>query len=251
MNRTLMSFPVAVFTAAVILFPSIAFSQGMKLQAGAGIGYEIPSGDYGGTTVDYYGGSKYGLSGGVNFHAKGRIGAAGVKLAAEIGYSSFSNSGSAEASGQGKVEISQKILSVKLGPEYMMSIPAVPLAPYVGANLMLNTISGETKFNGVAQVPSGTFDVKSATRFGLGFGAGVLYKIGPLMSLDLGIAYNMMNLLGRKFEVVNAANPDRIDSYTGLNDGKDPVAINGDEHIVGSGRSISTLQVALSLMFGI
>ncbi len=251
MKRTLMSVFAVVFTAVMVSFPSPAFSQGVKLQAGAGIGYEIPSGDYSGSTVDYYAGTKYGLSGGINFHAKGRIGAAGFKLAAEIGYSSLNNSGNSEASGQGKVEISQKIFSIKLGPEYMISIPAVPLTPYLGANLALNTISGQTKFNGVAQVPSGTYDVKSAMRFGLGLSGGVLYKISPLMSLDLSLSYNLMNLFGKSFEAVDPTHSQRIDSYVRLNDDKDPVAVNGSEHFIGSARSINTMQIALSLMFGI
>ena len=251
MKRSQRWVPAIVFAAAVIMsLPSPAFSQGIKLQAGAGIGYEIPSGDYSGSTMDYYAGTNYGLSGGINFHAKGRLGAAGFKLAAEIGYSSFSNSGNSEP-GKGKVDISQKIFTVKLGPEYTISIPAVPLTPYLGANLALNTISGQTKFNGVSAVPSGTYDVKSATRFGLGVNGGVIYKMGPLMSLDLGVSYNLVNLFGKSFEAVDPTHPQRIDSYVRLNDDKDLVPVDNSDHIVGAARSISTMQVALSLMFGI
>jgi opacity protein-like surface antigen len=249
MKRMRMSICAAVFVSAIL--PCSAFSQGIKLQAGAGIGYAVPAGDYAGTTADYYAGTKYGLSGGVNFHAKGRLGAAGFQLGVEIGYSSFSNSGSAEASGQGKVDISQKVLSVKIGPEYMINIPAVPLKPYLGANLALNTISGETKFNGVSSVPSGTFDVKSATRFGLGIGGGLVYKMGALTSLDLSVSYNFINLFGKKFEMVDLTNPKRIDSYLRLNDDKDVFPVDGSDHIIGAARSISSLEIGLSLMFGI
>jgi opacity protein-like surface antigen len=250
MKRTQMSVPAIVFAAAMIVLSVPELSRAQKLQAGAGIGYAIPAGDYSGSTIDYYAGTRYGLSGGINFHAKGRVGAAGFKLAAEIGYSMLSNTGNSEP-GQGKVDISQKILSVKLGPEYMISIPAVPLTPYLGVNLALNTISGETKFNGVSSVPSGTYDVKSAMRFGLGFAGGVLYKMGPLMSLDLSLSYNLMNLFGKSFEAVDPTHPQRIDSYVRLNDDKDPAVVNGSEHFIGAARSINTIQVALSLMFGI
>jgi len=249
MKRMRMSVCAAVFVS--VLLPCSAFSQGIKFQAGAGVGYAVPTGDYAGTTVDYYGGTKYGLSGGVNFHAKGRIGAAGFQLAAEIGYTSLANSGNAEASGQGKVDISQKVLSVKVGPEYMINIPAMPIKPYVGANIALNTITGQTKFNGVSSVPSGTFDVKSATRFGLGIGGGVVYKTGPLMSLDLSVSYNLLNLFGKKFEVVDLTNPRRIDSYLRLNDDKDVLPVDGSDHIIGAARSMSSLTIGLSLMFGI
>jgi opacity protein-like surface antigen len=251
MKRMQRVIQVTFFSAALFSLIFSASAQGIKLQAGAGIGYEIPTGDYGGTTADFYAGTKYGLSGGINFHAKGRIGAAGVKCAAEIVYSSFSNSGSAETSGQGKVDVSQSVLSVAIGPEYMVSLPVLPLAPYAGVNLAFNKISGETKFNGVSQVPSGTFAIESVTRFGIGLCGGVVYKINPLLSLDVGAAYNLMNLVGKKFEVVDAGNPDRIDSYTALNDGKDPVAVDGSEHIVGSGRSIQSLRINASVLFGI
>lgn len=250
MKHLSISVPAVVFAAAVMtMFSLPMFSQAEKLQVGAGVGYAIPAGDYSGSTVDYYAGTKYGLSGGLDVHAKGRIAIAGLKAAAEIGYSMFSNSGNAESSGQGKVDISQKVLSVKIGPEYHLSIPAVPLTPYVGANLALNTISGETTFNGVSAVPSGTFSVKSATRFGLGLSGGALCKIGPLMSLDVNVSYNLINLFGKSFEAVDR--PARVDSYKALNDDKDPVAVDNSDHVIGSARSIQSLQLALSLMFGI
>ena len=240
-----------VLLGAAVMMPSAVHSQGVKLQAGAGLGYAVPMGDYGGTTVDYYAGTSYGLSGGMNFHAKGRVGAAGFQLGAEIGYSMFSNKGDAEASGQGKVDVSQKVISVKLGPEYMINIPAVPVKPYLGAGLALNIISGETKFSGVSSVPSGSYDVASVTRFGLCIGGGVVYKTGPLMSLDLSVSYNMMNLIGKKYEMLDPVNPPRIDAYLNLNDDNDPIPVDGSGHIIGAARSIHSLQIGLTMMFGI
>jgi hypothetical protein len=79
----------------------------------------------------------------------------------------------------------------------------------------------------------------------------VVYKIGPLMSLDLGVSYNMLNLFGKKFEVVDLLNPKRVDSYKALNDDSDPIQFANDEHFIGASRSISSLEIGLTLMFGI
>lgn len=56
-------------------------------------------------------------------------------------------------------EISQKILSVKVGPEYRLSLPAVPFTPYLGANVAFNSFSGEFQNNGVSKLSSGTYTV--------------------------------------------------------------------------------------------
>jgi hypothetical protein len=243
---------VRVFLSAAVVMaalPFAAFSQGIKFQVGVGLAYEMPMGDYGGTTVDYYNGTKYGLAGGLNFHAKGRVGAAGFQLGAEAGYTSLSNTGDAFTSGQGEITVSQSVMFLKLGPEYMINIPMVPLKPYVGLNLAFNMISGETDFGGVAAVPSGTQEMQSAARFGVGASGGVVYKMSPLISFDLSVSYNLMNLFGKKFEVI--VNPAREDSYKYLNDDKDPVAGTDADNFIGDSRSIRTLQAGLSVMFGI
>jgi len=234
--------------SAVSIFSSAAMTQ--SLQAGGGVGYFSPSGDFGGSTVDHYAGTKYGFSGGLNLHAKARIDILVLNVVAEVGYTSVSNSGDAEP-GQGKVEISQKILSFKIGPEYRLSLPALPLTPYFGVHVALNRFSGETQFNGVSKVSSGTFTVKSATRIGVGAGGGAVFKINPMMSLDIGVSYNLMNMAGRLWEDQDPTKDQRIDSYTSLNDEKDPVALNANEHFVGSARSISSFQVTATLLFGI
>ena len=39
----------------------------LHISLGPAIGYTIPSGDFGGATADYYKGTKYGMSGGIDF----------------------------------------------------------------------------------------------------------------------------------------------------------------------------------------
>ncbi len=250
MNR--LAFVIRIFLCILIAVSAVtatAYAQ-ISLQVGGGLGYVAPAGDFGGTTIDFYSGSKYGLSGGINIHGKGRLGLAGLRLAAEIGYSSLSNSGESEP-GQGKVDVSQKILSFKIGPEIHLNLPASPLTPYFGASLIINRFSGEVTFNGVARVPSGTFSINSATRSGIGISGGGIIKIGAAMFLDVSISYNMLNLFGKGWEDANPRRDDRIDSYTSLNDDKDPVALNTTEHFIGSDRTINTIQISVSVLFGV
>lgn len=114
---------------------NLLFAQ-IPLKAGAGLGLVIPLSDYGGTTIDYYSGSKYGLSTGFNIHGKIVADLELVSLAAMMEYSYLSNSGEAEP-GKGKVEISQGIFSIKLGPEFRFSLPGIPLKPYIWPLIIL------------------------------------------------------------------------------------------------------------------
>lgn len=222
----------------------------VTLQAGAGLGAMVPSGDFGGSTLDYYAGTKYGQSTGVSVHGKARVGLLGFTLVGEVGYAFLSNEGESEP-GQGVVEVSQNILTLKAGPEFALTIPLVPVTPYVGANVQLNSFSGETKFQGVAQVPSGTFDLESASRLGFGLTGGVVFAFGGL-NLDVGLAYNFMNLSGKEWQDVDAQSDGRIDSYRALNDQKDPLyQVGDDDHFVSGDRSISSFQVTATLMFGL
>ena len=71
------------------------------------------------------------------------------------------------------------------------------------------------------------------------------------MSLDVGVSYNMMNLIGRSWEDADPTKDQRLDSYTTLNDDKDPVPLNANEHFIGSARSIQSVQVTASILFGL
>ncbi len=239
-----------------VLFFSLAMTHSfvwpqVSFRVGAGAGVVVPLADYGGGTFEYYSGAKYGLTPGFNVHGKARLGLFGFRLTGEVAYASLSNEGNAETN-QGLVTVSQKILSVKLGPEYELSIPLSPVTPYVGVNVALNRLSGETTFQGVSKVSSGTYSLQSATRFGLGVGVGVFASLNPFMNLDIGIDYNLMNLFGKAWEDVNPTQDQRLDSYLTLNDDKDPqYAPFDDKHFVGLSRNIHTFQISITVMFGI
>jgi hypothetical protein len=100
-------------------------------------------------------------------------------------------------------------------------------------------------------VPSGEYELESATRFGVGAGGGVLLDILPVVTLDFGIHYNLYNLFGKQYNGISS--PDkRLNSYTYLNDDKDPLYESGnDDYIIGDSRSINAWQFTLTAMIGI
>jgi hypothetical protein len=247
MNRVSIVF-YSILAAGLLVSPN-AVSQ-VGLQVGGGAGYVIPMGDFGGATTDFYAGTKYGIGSGFNFHAKGRLNLTGLGFVGEVGYTSMSNDGESEP-GQGKVELFQQIFSVRVGPEFKFNLPNVPVTPYLGANLGLNFITGEVKFTGVSSVPSGTYSEETATRLGAGISGGGMIEISNNVSLDIGLSYNFLNLIGQAWKDMDPTKDQRIDSYTSLNDDKDPVPLDDDEHFIGSARSIQTFQITASILFGL
>ncbi|HEY3251055.1 MAG TPA: outer membrane beta-barrel protein [Ignavibacteria bacterium] len=232
-----------VFLSLVLL--STSYSQ-ISISLGPVVGYTSPSGDYSGTPQEYYNGTNYGLSGGIHFGAMARVKIPFLSGRLSVLYASLSNDGST-GSGTGQtVEVKHKLLTIAIGPEFFFSLPAVPIRPYAGIDLLFTSFSGETIFQGTSAVPSGTSSMSSASRTGLGLGIGVNVGFGKKFSLDAGIKYNMHNLFGKEFKGGN----NRIDSYTSLNDDKDPLFASGDDkHFIASDRSISTIQFNLGFLF--
>lgn len=238
---------IALFMA-VVMTPT---QSQMTVKAGGGIGIASAVSDFNGTTLDYYGGTRYGMNSGLNLQGKAKLGLGGLDLVGEIDYASMGNNGNTEP-GQGNVEITQNILSMKLGPEFHFGIPAFPMSPYVGMNLAVNSFSGETAFQGVSKVPSATYSVSDATRLGIGFTLGAEVSIGPFMALDFTTSYNFMNISGAEWEDVNPGINQRIDSYLTLNDIKDPLYVPGDDkHFISQDRSIHSMLFTVSILFGL
>ena len=245
MNRIGLRFAVVSIALVLFLFPS---SGQVKFQVGAGGGVLLPMGDYAGETTEYYAGTKYGLSTGYTLQGKARVGIAGFTLVGGVNYSHLSNSGEGVV-GRGSVDVSQSILTFKVGPEFTIPIPAAPVTPYLGGNVAFHSISGKTKFQGLTAVPSSEFDVEGATRIGFGLNAGVVISLGGL-NLDLGAEYAFVNPISKEWK--SPTNANRVDSYKSLNDEKDPLFnASSTDHFVGSTRSISTFAITATLMFGI
>jgi hypothetical protein len=96
----------------------------------------------------------------------------------------LSNSGLASSSNPGsQIEIKHNIFMFSIGPEFSFSLTGSPIKPYAGLDLIISTFSGETMFQGVSQVPSGTYSMSSAARTGIGVGLG--QKLSRQKCLDI------------------------------------------------------------------
>ena len=240
---------LVLFTALLLLGSANICSQ-VTLQVGGGLGYISPAGDYSGSTVDFYNGTKYGMSSGFNYHAKARVGLLGFNLFGIIEYSTISGDGESEP-GKGEVENSHGIFSIKAGPEFNISPPLSPVGFYLDGFVSVNTFSGTVKFQGVAEVPSGEYDLGSETRFGVGVGGGVLLDLIPIVTFDIGVHYNLYNVFGQQY-TGTTTNPKRLDAYTSINDEKDPLfGTDDDIFIIENARSINAWQFTLTAMIGI
>jgi opacity protein-like surface antigen len=234
-----------------LLLDAVPAAAQLTLQAGGGVGLAMPMGDYGGSTMEYYKGTKYGLANGVNVHARARVGALGIRVVGEVAYSRFSNSGNSEP-GQGKIDVTQQMLTMMIGPEYSFSVPLSPVSAYLGAHAGVHIIGGSTTFQGVSKVPSVTADIQSGTRIGLGGTVGVIVNVGTGLNLDIAARYDAVNLLGKLWDDPNPLDDQRLDSYLSLNDDPDPLyRPNDDKHFINSSRNISTFHITATLMFGL
>ena len=244
MNKVILK--ISIF---FLLLTVSAYTQ-ITIQIGGGLGATSPTGKYAGTTIDFYNGSKYGLGTGFNLHAKARVGLLGFNLFGMIDYSTLSSGIGEGEPGRGEVENSQNIFSLKAGPEFNISIPLFPVGFYLDGFVSVNTISGTVKFQGLTKVPSGEYDIESATRFGIGAGGGVLVDILPVVTLDFGIHYNAYNLFQKQY-TTNVTSHERLDAYTSLNDDKDPLYNTTDDRIIGESRSMNAWQFTLTAMIGL
>lgn len=246
--------PISIRLLLILSLALIATASSkaqVSFQIGAGGGVTIPTSEYGGSISDFYDGTKYGFGSGYDLHAKARLGLIGWRFTGEVDYSSVSRKGDI-GQGLGNADISQKVLGFRIGPEFYLGVPLAPVTPYIGANLALNNFSGQVQFQGVSKVPSGTYDLTSATRIGFGFNGGLLFSLGTLTSLDLGFSYDMLNATGKSWTGGSSSTAQRLDSYQALNDAKDPLYKAGDDkHFIGSTRNINEFQITATFMFGI
>jgi hypothetical protein len=226
----------------LIIAAAVPAAAQVSFQIGGGAGYVMPAGDYKGSIAEYYAGTNYGLAGGFAVHAKARVGLMGFNLTGEVDYAFLNNDGSPEG-GNTSAEVDHKILSIKVGPEFRLGLPAVPVTPYIGLNVAFNSFSGSTKFQGTSSVPSSTVDMASASRIGIGATVGVM-----LSSIDIAVHYNLHNLTGKAW----GGGSNRVDTYSSLNDDKDPLfAVGDNNHVVKDPRSIQSIVLTVSMMFGI
>ena len=240
-----------IITAVVISLSAFAQTpvpSPVSLQVGIGLGNVSPKSDFGGSITDYYLGTKYGQSGGIDYQVKARIGIIGFNLVGQMDYASLSNNGYVQQI-PGTIDISQKILSFKIGPEFKFSIPLFPVTPYIGANIAFNRFSGSVSIQSTVPVSNAEYSIKGDSRIGYGISGGVIVNLMGL-TLDIGAQYNVLNAFGKKFDPGQGR---YIDSYLALNDAPDPAyhAPGNFDHFIKSSRTLSTFAITATVMFGL
>ncbi len=221
------------------------------MQLGVGGGLAVPAADYGGTTFGYYAGTSYGLPAGYNIHIKSRFVLVGIPMSGEIDFSVMNGNGEA-APGIGKIDQTQRVFSIKAGPEFTFSIPSLPFTPYFGGSIAINDIGGDVSFHGVPNVSDAAYIMNAVSRVGVGLSAGALVPLNPRITLDVGISYNFLNPFSKGWEDVHPSVDQRVDSYLSLNDDKDPLYTpNDNTHFIGRTRNVHLMIVSVTFMFGI
>ena len=218
------------------------------MQLGLGGAFLFPGGEYGGSTADFYQGKKYGLSAGPGFHIKSRFECVGLLWSAQIEYFVVKNQGEA-APGQGRIDISGKMFALKAGPEFSFDISSLAAA-YCGGTIAINNIGGDISFQAAPGVPDESFIMNSASRLGFGATAGILVKLNPRATLDLGASYNFVNPFLKNWKSDDPTV--RVSSYKSLNDAADPLYYGSDpNHFVAHARSVNAFVVSLTVLFAI
>ena len=212
----------------------------------------LPLRDFGGTTAEFYDGSRYGLRVGIGGHAKLRFGIGGIRMAGDLGYTYLYGHGAA-TSGVGTIDLVGRVFALRLGPEFQFPLTASGVGAYVGGNIALNNLGFDITFTDVPGVARPTEDYisNSAARIGAGLTGGILVPVASGITVDVGVGFNFVNLLGAEWEDRDPVGDNRDDSYLALNDAVDPhFAPNSSTHFIGHSRHLQTAQLTVTVMFG-
>ncbi|HEX2982979.1 MAG TPA: outer membrane beta-barrel protein [Ignavibacteriales bacterium] len=171
----------------VFTFMGISQAQAQSVQLGLGGGLTLVQ------SPDSW--DKLDMSTGYHFGAKMKIGLpmSPVKITGQLYYNTFSGEPTIEYEGYGSydAEISTSLLIIGAGVEFEL-IPG-PVSPYFGMDLFVAAPGDmEVKVAGYSE----TFD-GGDSRFGLGLGGGVDFKLAPGFDLDFAAKYNLYNLMGQ------------------------------------------------------
>ncbi|MBU0475924.1 MAG: outer membrane beta-barrel protein [Bacteroidetes bacterium] len=167
---------IMLFTA---LISSLTFGQSIKV--GVGGGYTALTGDNSFTAED-----ALNLNSGIHYGGKILVSlpVLPIQFAANIYYNPLSNEYT-EPITNTTIKTETSFLSIGLGAEFTL-IPG-PIQPYLAGEL-LYTSFGEATVN--------DFSASEAeSKTGLGLGAGLYFKLLPVINLDFSAHYNMNTLL--------------------------------------------------------
>ena len=169
-------------TFAIVVFSFFAISTfGQSLKIGIGGGYTALSGDNNFTAENI-------LNLNSGYHYGGKILVGIPLLPIQFALNVYQNSLSSEVTepiAGTTVTSEMSFSSFGIGTEFTF-LPG-PVQPYLSADLLFTSL-GDTKLSDIT-IASGE------SKTGLGVGAGVYFKLIPIIDLDLSVRYNMNTLL--------------------------------------------------------
>ncbi len=151
-------------------------------------------------------GFNFGLTGKYAFGKKGNI-----RLTFGGDYKMFNNSSEITSTVEIlKIEPKMNIIAINVGGEYAVTGKS-KFTPYFGIDLTANIFGGESHM--IYTINSQTFfdytwKLATATRFGIGAGAGLDYAFSKQVGINFGVKYNMMNLIGKDADTSISTNTD-------------------------------------------
>lgn len=161
----------------------------------------------------------------INFGASGKL-ALGKKgnfrVVLGLNYNMFSNNTNGifrKFSGDpnpSSIEFKPKVnvLSINLGGEWAFQ-PTKKVNPYVGVRAAANFFSGKFEFGQSVFVKgaqrTGPMDMKSETRIGFIFDAGIDFHLSPMVGAVIGLNYHMINPLGKGADDESEVGANEID----------------------------------------
>jgi len=202
-------------------------------------GYNLPMPDLKGDITDSADRvDTYGMKMGYGFGADGKyyLGKKrNVGITFDVGYQMFSNSEDT-VTGMGKdIKLKLNAFNLGLGIEYAF-LPKGKANPFIGAEFTGHFFSGSA--DGSVLGTTYSYTLKSASRFGAAFGAGVDIKLSKSIGIIIGGKYHLANLIGKDY-----------DSTVVVNEYK----LNDKEYTVGNttiaAKNISYLQAYLGISF--
>jgi len=101
-----------------------------------------------------------------------------------------------DTSGTNDYDLTQRILGLSLGLEYIFYSKRNRINPFVGLNLSSNFFAGNLKINGGQT----EYTMNPAVRLGINAGAGVNYSMGYNLGVVIGAKYGFANIIGKNYK---------------------------------------------------
>jgi hypothetical protein len=196
-----------LFVAFVLLFGLSTVKAQPQVTIHLTGGYNLPMPDLKGDITDSADRiDTYGMKMGYGFGADGKyyLGKKrNVGITLYAGYQLFQNSEDT-VTGMGKdIKLKLNAFNLGLGIEYAF-LPKGKANPFIGAEFTGHFFSGSSE--GTINGTSYSYTLKSASRFGAAFGAGVDIKLSKSIGIIIGGKYHLANLIGKDYDSSIVAN---------------------------------------------